>query len=382
MCLAPMMAERTSVISGRETLYMFEEIANRRGQYLTEIRYSAIDDHDEWIASLKTEPALDFEWLIEYQLTLPARAPLPNSTEIIDRLCHHSTGRLAGFQMGPYELLYAVAAGGFGTIYAAAETQSHQLVAVKVLEAFPSLQHLDRFEREFEKLAMAKQHPNVIRCFEQGCSLIEGREYPWYSMEFAGGGDLADRIEDRRTSTNSESPWNDPAFLTQVIGEFRAVTEAVHYLHHLEILHRDIKPSNVLILEDGSLKLSDFGLVKSLQPTEKTLLQREATSTGAVLGTRDYMAVEQERGQEVDKRTDIYSLGVLLAELVTGQHPQPDIYVNEGSTLNSWAPLRNLPTSLRRLILRCTDTEADRRPDDTQMLLDQFDRVVSQIKME
>ena len=241
-----------------------------------------------------------------------------------------------------------------------------------------ALQHVDRFEREFERLKQACRHArHIVRCFEYGCQIIDGREYPWYSMEFADGGDLADRIADRRYRAPELVPWPGSAIAGRDCREVPRVTSAVAHLHGLGILHRDIKPANVLILDDGSLRLSDFGLVKSLHPTEKSVLQRaRQRQRRDVLGTRDYMAIEQAEGRSVDKRTDVYSLGILLAELATGRHPQPQIHAAAGSTLNSWKMLDALPPMLRRFILRCTDVDPSCRPAGGQAALDGFEQII------
>jgi serine/threonine-protein kinase len=245
-------------------------------------------------------------------------------------------------------------------------------VAVKVLESPEAQRHLARFRQEFEKLRHAGQHPNIIRCFEWGNPIIGGREYPWYSMEFALGGDLAGRIEERRAECGADLPWDRPALRAEVVREFRAIAGAVACLHGLGIVHRDIKPGNVLIMDNGELRLTDFGLVKDLSPAAQTLFIPR-TSTGAVLGTRHYMAPEQERGEEVEKPADVYALGVLLAELTTGARPVPHSHVPQGSTLEACAALRRLAAPLRRFILRCTDVSPERRPADAKVMLGEFE---------
>src|SRR5262249_7837218 len=152
-------------------------------------------------------------------------------------------------------------------------------------------------------------------------------------------------------------PWAEPALRAAVVREFAVVAAAVAHLHALGIVHRDIKPGNVLIMEGGELRLADFGLVKDLKPPDQpliaaTIVVAPRTSTGAVLGTRHYMAPEQERGGTVEAPADVYALGVLLAELATGQRPVPNSQVRTGSTLAGYPSLAPLPEALRGLILR------------------------------
>jgi energy-coupling factor transporter ATP-binding protein EcfA2 len=378
LCLWPFVSQRMAVASERHTLYLFQELPNRRAAYLSEIKSVAVDGSDHWRQVLREPPARDFDWLRSRLRELPSVQAVAPDLRLQDRLGHLHEGLLIGQRLGGYRLREVLGVGGFGTVYAAEPEETGSWVAVKVLENPQARRQVARFEREFSKLILAGSHPHVVRCLKVGRDIIEGREYPWYSMEFASGGDLAARIEERRPSGGSP-PWDDPDARRDVVREFQAIASAVAHLHGLGILHRDIKPANVLILGDGTLRLSDFGLVKSLSPSEQSLLVDPSSSTGAVLGTRGYMAPEQALGQEVDTRADIYALGVLLAELATGQRPGSASLVGQGSPLNAWAPLAALPPSLRRFILRCTDRDPERRPPDGQAVADQFDQVLKQL---
>ncbi len=373
--LWPLLCQRATAHTGRHTLYVFEGIPDRRGAFLAEVRHAAIDVRDEWRQALR-EPAADHGWLLERLRELPAAPTLPPALRLGRRLQPASGGRLVGRMLGTNRLLAVAATGGFSTVYAAENTATGERVAVKVLEAPESQRHLARFRQEFDKLQRAGQHLHVIRCLEWGNPILDGREYPWYSMEFALGGDLAGRIEERQGECPVGTPWDRPDLRAQIVGEFRAIAGAVAHLHGLGIVHRDIKPGNVLIMGDGQLRLTDFGLVKDLEPVGQTIMMGPRTSTGAVLGTRHYMAPEQERGEEVEKPADVYALGVLLAELAVGRRPAPVPYVREGSTLAGARALEQLPEGLRRLILRCTDVAPERRPPDGQAVLGEFARLV------
>jgi serine/threonine protein kinase len=268
----------------------------------------------------------------------------------------------------------AVGAGGFGTIYAA-RTGDGRVLAVKVLEMQDVRRELQRFQQEFHKLQSAAEHPGIVQCYDFDVAMIEGREYPWYSMEFALG-DLSVRIDRRRESDPDRPPWDYPAHRASIVKEFRAVTDAVGHLHRLNIVHRDLKPGNILLMEDGSLKLSDFGLVKSLASSGQGLGSRSSATAGTAKGTHTYMAPEQERGERVGKTADVYSLGVLLAELTTGEHPRPRTQVKRGSTLQYWGPLRQLPEPLQEFLTKCTDVNPSERPADARGVLTEFDAAV------
>jgi hypothetical protein len=379
--LWPLLLERVAEHTERHTLYVFEDIPDRHGAFLTRVRLAAIDVRDGWTEALREQPAADHGWLLERLRELPAAVDVPPGLRLAERLAPLSGGKLVGRTLGPNRLLAVVAVGGFSTVYAAEDAAAGRRVAVKVLESPEAQRHLARFRQEFERLRAAAAHPHIIRCFDWGEPIIGDREYPWFSMEFAAGGDLAGRIEERRGDHPDVAPWSEPGLRAEVVREFRAVAAAVAHLHALGIVHRDVKPGNVLIMEDGELRLSDFGLVKDLGPRDEfalaqTLVVAPRTSTGAVLGTRHYMAPEQERGEEVEAPADVYALGVLLAELATGRRPVPNTQVRTGSTLAGNGTVRALPEGLRDLILRCTDARPRRRPANARAVLDEFERCV------
>jgi CheY-like chemotaxis protein len=363
--LWPLLAQRAAPISGRHTLYVFERIPDKR-RNLTEIRSAAIDiQGDIWQQVLHPLPATDHGWLIESLRKLPASLPLPAELKLTTKLLNLSGGKLVGHQLGSNVLKRAVARGGFSTIYEARHVTSGQRLAVKVIEIVDARGHFHRFREEVEKL-QALDHPGIVRCFEFGNDLIDGKEYPWYSMEFAVGGDLSDRLDERRAGADVV-PWKETAWRRQILAEFETVVDAVAYLHDREIVHRDIKPSNVLIMQNGELRLSDFGLVKSLNP-----LAESPTSTGAVLGTLGYMAPEQEKGESILPAADIYALGIVLAELASGRKLYADTRIRDGSTLHRAWIVGQLPGALRRIIQRCTNVDPERRFPDGRALLEEL----------
>ncbi len=368
--LWPLLFAREAAHPQRHSLYVFEEIPDRHGAFLTRVRCASIDFRDAFTQQLREGPAASHGWLFDRLRELPALLDVPPGLRLHERLAPGGGGRLVGQVLGPNRLLAVVATGGFGTVYAAENLQTQERVAVKVLESPEPQRHLARFRQEFDKLRHAGQHPHIIRCLDWGNPIIADRECPWFSMEFATGGDLGGRIEERRAEHPDVVPWDDPHLRGDVVREFQAVVSAVAHLHGLGVVHRDIKPGNVLIMEDGELRLTDFGLVRDMN----ALLPQ--TSTGAVLGTRHYMAPEQERGQAVEKSADVYALGILLAELALGRRPLADTAVRAGSTLRGCPEMGLLPGTLREWICRCTEVEPAARPADAATMLEGFQRLV------
>ncbi len=215
-----------------------------------------------------------------------------------------------GELVGGYKLLERIGEGGFGVVWMAQQHEPvERKVALKVIKAgMDSEQVVRRFEAERQALAIM-DHPNIARVFDGGTT-VHGR--PYFVMELVRGIPITEYCDQARADTR------------QRIDLFQVVCHAVQHAHQKGVIHRDIKPSNVLVTEiDGrpSPKVIDFGIAKatSASLTQKTLF----TSFGQMVGTPDYMAPEQTTlsGLDVDTRADIYSLGVLLYELLTGSPP-------------------------------------------------------------
>jgi hypothetical protein len=352
LCLWPFLLQRESDTTQRPSLYVFEEIDPDRN-YLTCIHAAAIDHEDIWRNELHAADAGDHDWFWEALVSLPQTVTVTPALRLAEGLAESLVGRLSGELIGEhkqYRLRGPVARGGFGTVYDAIDVRNNMQVAVKLLEDHEGLEardnrvQLQRFQREYEKLQSAgREFPGVIRCFEWGNDLIGRREYPWFSMEFATGGDLSERLHERRSTLQGKIVWDRPDLRTVVLEEFRAIAEAVAHLHDLNIIHRDIKPANVLILDEGKLRLSDFGLVKEMDRQGKGVSISLGSSRGTVIGTRHYMAPEQERGDPVNKAADVYSLGVVLAELITGHRQRRKTWRRDrrSSAMFIWIDCRN-----------------------------------------
>jgi serine/threonine protein kinase/Tol biopolymer transport system component len=212
-----------------------------------------------------------------------------------------------------YKIISLIGSGGMGEVYLAKDTQLDRKVAVKILKPKLSHRHGDALERFIleARSASALNHPNIITIYEIGEN--DGSHY--IASEFVDGATLHDRIN-RKSLSLSE-------VVTIAVQTAAALTAA----HAAGIVHRDIKPENVMVRSDGYVKVLDFGLAK-LTEVETELADGDAdtrrlvaTNPGLVMGTVSYMSPEQARGKLVDKRTDIWSLGVVIYEMLTGVRP-------------------------------------------------------------
>src|SRR5262245_40475363 len=209
---------------------------------------------------------------------------------------------LVGQQLGPFVLDKELGSGAMGTVYRGRYVKTGQVVAVKVMApglGATSGNAAGRFERECEILKQLR-HPNIVRLFGHGKA--HGTRY--YAMEFIEGESL-DRVLARR----GRLTWEEAADLG------RQLCAALQHAHQAGIVHRDLKPSNLMLLADGTLKLTDFGIAKDLDETN-------LTATSCTVGTASYMSPEQCRGERnISHKSDLYSLGVVFYELITGRKP-------------------------------------------------------------
>src|SRR5581483_8788347 len=208
-------------------------------------------------------------------------------------------------EFGPYRIREALGEGGMGVVYLAERQDLHSLVAIKLLrDAWLSPARRERFASEQRTLAQLN-HPAIARLYDAD-TLPDGT--PWFVMEYVEGVPLTEYC------ARHASP------LRQRLQLLRAVCEAVEYALSSAVIHRDLKPSNILVKADGSVRLLDFGIAKQIETLE-TPQSVQATMTGLRLMTPAYAAPEQVRGERVGVHTDVYSLGVILYELLTGRLP-------------------------------------------------------------
>lgn len=199
----------------------------------------------------------------------------------------------------PFELLEQIGEGGMGVVYRARYVVNNRIVAVKILPSdVTDKTALARFERETEILKDLR-HPNIVRSFGGVCE----DKCRFYAMELVEGGSLEDVLQRR-----GRLPWE------QVVEYALQMCAALECSHRQGIIHRDVKPANFLVSANGQLKLSDFGLAS-------VAAQRKITQPGKTAGTFLYMAPEQIKGAEITPRTDLYALGCVLFETLTGKPP-------------------------------------------------------------
>ncbi len=266
----------------------------------------------------------------------------------------------AGTQLGPYEIVAPLGAGGMGEVYRARDTKLDRDVAIKVLpEAFAlDADRLARFEREAKSLA-ALNHPNI--------AAIYGIEDRALVMELVEGEDLSAQVA------------RGPIAVSDALPIAKQIVDALEAAHESGIVHRDLKPGNIKVRVDGTVKILDFGLAKAMGPDSASgasdlmnspTLTARATQLGVILGTAAYMAPEQAKGKAVDKRADIWAFGVVLFEMLTGDRAfkGEDISETLASVLTREPNLAALPagtpTALHRLIGRCLTRDPRQRLRD------------------
>ncbi|HZI86363.1 MAG TPA: protein kinase [Pyrinomonadaceae bacterium] len=258
-----------------------------------------------------------------------------------------------------YEILAAIGEGGMGEVYLAKDTVLGRRVALKLLPEYVSKDpdRLRRFKQE-ARTASTLSHPNVCVVHEIGQS-DDGR--PFITMEYIEGVTLRQRMQDR------------PMKLNEAIDIAIQIADALTAAHEAGIVHRDIKPENIIIRRDGYLKVLDFGLAKLTEPTRLNTNDSMSTllvhsSPGMVMGTAAYMSPEQARGLPVDEHTDIWSLGVVLYEMVSGQPPftgptPTDVVVaiveKEQKPLSE--QVEDVPYELERIVRKALRKDTDQR---------------------
>lgn len=233
---------------------------------------------------------------------------------------------LVGRRLGKYQLETLIGRGGMATVYRAHDTVLNRSVAIKVLE--PSLtmdpKSVERFRREAVTAANL-EHPNIVRVYDVQ---QEGNVH-YIAMRYVQGTTLRDILQD-----------NGPLPLETVVGIVGPVAQAIHYAHTHGVVHRDVKPGNILIEPDGSVALTDFGIARAGGSAQAGL-----TQTGMVMGTADYLAPEQISGRPAEPRSDIYSLGVVLFEMLTGVTP----FAGENTASILYRQVHDSPPTLRSL---------------------------------
>ena len=207
-----------------------------------------------------------------------------------------------GQMLGPYRIINQIGRGGMATVYKAYQPSVDRYVAVKVLpsQLAESREFAARFQQEARIIAKL-EHPHILPVFDYG----ESDGVAYFVMRYLDAGTLRDKMEAGR-----------PLPLDVIDKLFTQLTDALSYAHSHGIVHRDLKPANALIDAQGNVFLTDFGIAKLLESASPRL-----TQTDAIMGTPAYISPEQAQGNPVDQRSDIYSLGIILYEMVTGSVP-------------------------------------------------------------
>jgi serine/threonine-protein kinase len=266
-----------------------------------------------------------------------------------------------------YNIIEELGRGGMGVVYKAEDTKLKRTVALKLLP--PELTHIsevkERFMREAQAAA-ALDHPNICTVYE----FDEAEEKTFISMAYVEGQSLRKKIE------------SGPLELDQALRIATQVAEGLEEAHKKGVVHRDIKSANIMVTEDNQAKIMDFGLARM---TGGTLITQE----GMTMGTIAYMSPEQARGEEVDQRTDIWSFGVVLYEIFTGQLPfkgeqdQAVVYSILNEEPESLTNVRSeIPMSIEQVVGKALEKEPDERYQHTEELLDDLKSIAEGIEPE
>lgn len=259
---------------------------------------------------------------------------------------------LIGRTLGRYHITSSLGKGGMATVYRGYDPSSGQEVAIKIIrkEALAA-EHHERIFKRFEREALALEklsHPNIVNVLEYG----NQNDTPFLVMEYVSAGTLK-KLLGKPTS------WHEAFFM------LIPIAKALAYSHSKNIVHRDVKPANILLSEYGVLKLTDFGIAKILEDDNSMTF---STGTNVKLGTPDYMSPEQALSHEVDARTDIYSLGVVLYEMLTGRKPFTAKTSQEMLIKHINDPLPHpkkfapgLPIYVERILLKSLEKDANKR---------------------
>lgn len=213
---------------------------------------------------------------------------------------------LVGQQIDQYKVIRLIGQGGMAAVYLARDLTLDREVVLKTM--LPALAQNEELMRRFEREAKATarlEHPNIVPIYVTGTT-ADGQ--PYIAMQYINGGSLSDYLR----QLTEQKQWLSTIYALSIV---RQIADALRVAHQAEIIHRDLKPSNILLRRDGTPVLSDLGIAAIQQATTRL------TQTGNVLGTPTYMSPEQGGGKNVDGRSDIYSLGIILYELLSGQLP-------------------------------------------------------------
>ena len=280
---------------------------------------------------------------------------------MLNQMMKQRTDDTIPLRLGNYKILSQIGKGGMGDIYKALQESLNRVVALKVLP--PKLSRDTEFAKRFEIEARAislLQHQNIVSIYEYGEE--DGLRY--FAMQFVDGTDLGRRIADHKLIP-----------IADIIDYTKQIGRALRYAHSCNIIHRDIKPGNVLIEKNGVVRLSDFGIAKIFSGTNITM-------TGSAVGTPEYMSPEQAQGNRLDAQTDIYSLGIVIYEMLTrrppflGNNPMSVAYkqVHEQPDPPS-IKRKDTPRRLEMVVLKALKKDKKERYATVEEMLEHLDTV-------
>jgi serine/threonine protein kinase len=328
---------------------------------------------EERTAFLETACAGDEELREEVEAGLAKQGLSGNLTETVPmgptvkEQAHRHTTSLLGRKLGPYEILAWLGKGGMGEVYKVQDSRLDRIDALKILpaEVASNPERLKRFVRE-AKAASALNHPNIATIYEIG----EAEGFHYIAMEFVEGHTLADQLRSRRLE------------MAEILDIGIQVAEALETASKKGIIHRDIKPANIMLTSEGRVKVLDFGLAKITKLQGQAVNTITQTESGAIMGTLQYMSPEQMLGQEIDHRTDIFSLGVVLFEMTTGRRPFPASDTTQLiATILTQQPKRpselnpSIPAALENVILKALEKKPEQRYSSAHELRVELERL-------
>jgi serine/threonine protein kinase/tetratricopeptide (TPR) repeat protein len=287
------------------------------------------------------------------------RTPAPTSSRISNAYASAAVLQIGDVLGGRYEILQLLGEGGMGAVYKAADRELDRFVALKVirpeLASNPAI--LARFKQEL-LLAHQVTHRNVIRIYDLG----EAEGMKFITMEFIEGKDLRALIREKKKFTPEEA-----------VDVIQQVCQALHAAHSVGVIHRDLKPQNIMQDGTGRILVMDFGLARTLEGDGMT-------QTGAIVGTMEYMSPEQALAKELDQRSDIFALGLILYEMLTGKQP----FVAESAlaslikrTQERATPVSDvdgqIPGTLSGIVSKCLECDVNERYQNVSAILAELD---------
>ncbi len=269
--------------------------------------------------------------------------------------------------LGRYKIVSEIGQGAMGTVYKAVDPIIDRTVAIKTINLNLSRQELEEYEARFQqeiKAAGRLNHPNIVTIYDVG----KTDQVAYMAMEFLEGQELKDIIASGKLLPTE-----------QVVDIIAQVADGLWFAHQQDIVHRDVKPSNIMVLRGGIAKITDFGIARLPNSAVKTM-------TGLILGSPRYMSPEQVIGKSLDTRTDIFSLGVVLYEALTGMAPFDGDNVNAimYATVNTAPPppsahARNVPAMLDLIVAKAMAKAVDDRYQTVKEFADDLREVRRQI---